>query len=207
MKNTTILLIAFLGVFLFILGSIIGGFQIEDYSHVSQLISESYANGVRNSKYLQYMFIASGLCFFIFGIMVSLQWAKSKSIGMAFVLFAIFYGVGTMLTGFFPCEKGCLFDDKNPSLSQFVHNISGFLTYLIVPFCIILTGVNFRKMTKTMKLGKISLIMGVSSLVFVLLLFGNPQSNVIGLIQRAIELSIHFWVLNVAIHTSRNNLG
>ena len=186
-----------LGALLFAITSILGGLQMEGYSVISQYISESYATGVSNSEYLRKLFIFSGLLLALFGFMAPFALKTGKSIKASFFLFAIFYGMGTVTTGFFPCDFGCP-SDAEVSAAQFIHNTTGFLTYAIVPFCLIAVGLVSKKRFNLSKLFKVSLVCGVLALAFVVILFGNPQGLFIGVFQRIIEGSILFWVMYTA---------
>jgi hypothetical protein len=46
----------------------------------------------------------------------------------------IFYGIGTIFTGIFPCDSGCNRELIDPSFSQIAHNFSALLMYLLIPF-------------------------------------------------------------------------
>lgn len=202
MKRQVIFWAGFSGAFLFILASILGGLQIEGYNFKSQFISESYATGIPNSDYLRMLFVASGVLLAIFGFMTAAIIKNSIGLKISFVLFAILYGLGTVSTGFFPCDFGCP-TEGDISLSQFIHNTSGFFVYAFVPFCLIGIGLTSKKHNDMSKLSKVSLICGVLSFVFVVLLFGDPTGPYIGLIQRIIEGSILFWVVVAALHIRR----
>lgn len=202
MKKQIVFWSGVLGAFLFILASILGGLQIEGYSFISQFISESYASGVPNSDYLRTLFVASGILLAVFGFTSASTIKDSKGLKFGFFLFAIIYGLGTVSTGFFPCDFGCP-AEGDISLSQFIHNTSGFFVYALVPFCLIGIGITSKKHNDTSRLSKVSLICGVLSLVFVILLFGNPTGPYIGLIQRIIEGSILYWVVLTAFYIRR----
>lgn len=204
MKKQLVFWSGILGASLFAFTSIWGGLQIDGYSFVSQYISESYATGVPDSEYLQKLYVISGVLLAIFGVSASFAFKESKAIKTCFVLFAIFYGLGTVSTGFFPCDFGCP-SDSEVSLSQFIHNISGFLVYAIVPFCLIGVGWSSKNRVELSKLSIVSLICGAISLVFVVFLFGNPKGPFIGLFQRIIEASILFWVLFTAFYVLKIN--
>ncbi len=192
-----------LGALLFAAASIIGGIQIDGYNVISQYISESYATGIPNSEYLQYAYMASGILLTVFGFLAPSIFPRSRGIKIGFILFAVFYGLGTVTTGFFPCDYGCP-SDSEVSMAQFIHNISGFLTYSVIPFCLIGLGTSFRKFRRTMALSKLSLVCGILSLAFVLLLFGNPTGPYIGLFQRIIEASILTWIIYCSFYIVRS---
>ncbi len=188
-------LLGFLGALLFIGASIWGGLQIEGYDPISQFISESYAAGIPNAGSLQKVFMISGLLLASFGFLAPMGFPNSLKLKVYFVLFALFYGVGTVVTAYFPCDLGCVLDPENPSISQLIHNTMGLLTYVVVPFCLLGIGVELRKKGDTSKLPVVSLICGSVALAFVVFLFGNPEGPFIGLFQRIVEGSILSWTL------------
>ena len=194
-----------IGAALFIIASILGAAQIEGYSLVSQYISESYSSGLPNTSYLRYMYIGSGLLLAFFGFSTPSLFPKARGLKIGFLLFAIFYGFGTIVTGFFPCDLGCNPDPDKASLSQFIHNTMGFLTYIVVPFSLISIGLSTRRIMHLKKYANVSMLCGGLAFVFVVLLFGNPTGSFIGLIQRIIEGSILFWVMYTALYIRRLN--
>ncbi|NHF58454.1 DUF998 domain-containing protein [Flavobacteriaceae bacterium TP-CH-4] len=186
------------GAFIFAVASVFGGLQIEGYSQLEQYISESYATGMPNAAYLQYAFIISGMLLAFFGFLSARVYVKSKSVKIAFVLFAIFYGLGTIITGIFPCDIGCVPNGESPSLSQFVHNLSGTLTYSTVPFCMLAVGFGLRKEVSYRYMSRFSLGAGVVALTFVVFLFGDANGPFKGIYQRIIEASVLSWVCVVS---------
>lgn len=204
MRKALVLGTGILGVVLFVTASILGGAQIEGYSWVSQYISESYASGLPNTQYLRYMYIVSGTLMALFGFVASSLQIGSKVLKIGFFLFAIFYGLGTVTTGFFPCDIGCNRDPEMASLSQFIHNTVGFLVYVTVPFCLMGIGFASKKITGGARFSKISMLCGGIAFGFVVLLFGNPIGPYIGLFQRIIEGSILFWVVFTAFAAKTN---
>lgn len=198
MKNQITCWLGLIGAILFIVTSMIGGLQFEGYSFVSQYISESYANGVSNTANLKRGFILSGVLLASFGFMAPFVFNGSKSITVNFFLFAIFYGLLTIVTSLYPCDFGCP-SGAEVSASQMIHNFSGFLTYVITPLCLIGLGLSFNKQSNVAKLKKVSLACGSLALIFVLLLFKNPEGAFLGLFQRIIEGSILIWVMYTAI--------
>ncbi len=195
----TIIFCGMVGALLFIATAIYGGLQIEGYDFVTQFISESYATGIPDSEKLQYAYITSGILLALFAFLAPSALPKSRGITIGFILFAIFYGLGTVATGYFPCDYGCP-ADADVTLSQFIHNTAGFLTYAVTPICLIGLGAAFRKFPKTKILSKISIVCGTSSLIFVLFLFGNLQGSFIGLFQRIIEMGILTWVVCCSLY-------
>jgi len=193
-----------LGVLLFVASSISGGFLIEGYSHIKQFISESYTTGIPNGKYLRYGgFIPSGILLALFAFMVPTVLPKSKPTKIAFWGIGLFYGLGTMVTGIFPCDMGCNPEFINPSISQFIHTISGSLTYLTVPLCILVIGFKAKAWPEGKKVSLITLLCGLIAACFVLILFSDFISNLKGLYQRIVEGSILYWILYMVFYIKR----
>jgi len=89
--------------------AILGGFQFEEYNHISQFISETYASGTPYGSQLRFFgYLPSGIMLFLFAISVPKFLPKSKLIKIAFWLFAVFYGLGTVMVSVFPCDEGCI---------------------------------------------------------------------------------------------------
>jgi len=50
--------------------------------------------------------LPSELCFLLFGLSALKYLPKSLNIKMLFLVFAIFYGLGTIAVSIFPCDEG-----------------------------------------------------------------------------------------------------
>lgn len=192
-----------LGVFLFVAASIIGGLQIEGYSFIHQYISESFSEGLPNVKILRYVYMTSGCLLLLFGLLAPKVLELSGVAKVGFYVFAVFYGLGTFTVALFPCDFGCPTAIDNSSLSQLIHNGSAFFSYLIVPVCLMIIGVQLKVGKGSAGLSKVSLTCGILSLIFVLVLFSNATGAFIGLFQRIIEGSILFWVTYCAFYILR----
>lgn len=204
MNKTITYWFGILGVLFFIISAILGGFQFDDYSHIGQFISESYATGTPNGEELRYFgYIPSGIFLMGFAFAAPKFLQKSKSLKTVFILFGIFYGFGTIITSIFPCDDRCNPEFINPTLSQIIHNISGALTYLIVPLLIILIGVNAKSWANKTYASS-TLICGVIAFVFAGVLMASPKGDFIGLFQRLVEGSILLWVLTTAFYVKKN---
>lgn len=135
-----------IAVFLFVFTTIVGGNLHPNYNHISQFISELYAVDAPNADALRYYgYIPSGVLFFLFSIFAILETPKSALRAIGFLGVGFGYGLGTVVCGFFTCDAGCNPDFINPSLSQMIHNLVGFLTYCIVPVSIFLLALDSRK--------------------------------------------------------------
>ena len=195
-----------LGVLFFVFTTILGGLLFANYSHIQQLISESYATGTPNGFYLRaFGFFPSGLFLALFAFYSISVLPKSKLTTIGFIGFGVFYGIATMLVSVFPCDVGCNKELINPSISQLIHNISGGLTYLLVPFCIILIGATAKKWSNGKAFSTLSILCGITALLFFIFFMNNLEGNYVGLYQRIIEVSILFWIVNCAFYIKHNS--
>jgi len=193
MSRTTTYWLGILGVLFFIVPAILGGFQFENYSHLHQFISESYATGTPYGEQLRFFgYVPSGIMMALFAFLAPRYLPKSKRTKIIFWLVAIFYGFGTVMVSLFPCDEGCNRELINPSISQLIHNASGAFTYLIVPIALIIIGIHAKSWTHAKSYSSTTLICGVIAIIFAFLLFANPNGNYIGLYQRLAEGSICF---------------
>jgi hypothetical protein len=193
-----------LGVLLFVVTTIIGGILFPGYSHVSQLISESYAMGTAHGPMLRFLgYLPSGLCIAAFAYYAVKALPKLGLTRVGFAAIGIFYGLATVVVSIFPCDAGCDSGLVPPSLSQVIHNLSGFLTYIIVPLSVILLGVAARKWPNGKTLSTLGIACGITAMLFVGILTANLHSRFAGLYQRIIEGSILFWVLVCSLYLRR----
>ncbi len=192
-----------LGVSLFTVATILGGLQIASYSHISQLISESYAIGTPYGIQLRYLFFfPSGLFIALFTYYAAKALPKSTLSNVGFAGMGVFYGFATIVVSIFPCDQGCNQNLIEPSLSQFIHNLAGLLTYTIVPFCLLILGIQARKWTNGKWVSYSGIAFALISIFFVGTLSSNTHSNFIGLYQRIIEGSILSWILICSFYFS-----
>lgn len=134
------------GVILFVVSSILGGFLIEDYNRLSQYISESYAIDTEYGKILRtFGYIPSGIFMTLFCFLGVRYFQSSKLLKIGFYGIGIFYGLATVVVGIFPCDSGCNKELIDLSSSQLIHNFMGLLTYLFVLVFIILIGLGLKK--------------------------------------------------------------
>lgn len=199
-KNKFTFLIGILGVSFFIVSSIVGGFLIENYSILSQYISETYAIDTEYGVILRtFGFIPSGILLTLFCFIGVTYFQPSKLIKIGFYGIGIFYGLATVIVGIFPCDSGCNRQLVDPSTSQVIHNLMGLLTYIFVPICMILIGVGLRKFSNNNKFSVQSIAYGAISILFVYLLIYNSNSVYIGLYQRMVEIVFIIWIISCAI--------
>jgi len=200
MRNKITFFIGILGVSLFVVSSIIGGILIENYSLTSQYISETYAIDTEYGLILRtFGFIPSGILLTIFCFLGFKYFQPSKLTKIGFYGLGIFYGLATVIVGFFPCDSGCNKEFIDPSISQVIHNLTGLLTYIFVPISIILIGIGLKQLPNYNRLSIQAITYGIISILFIYLLFSgsNPEYN--GLYQRIIETMFIIWIITCAI--------
>ena len=193
-----------LGIFFFVLAAVLGGLQFENYSHIQQYISESYAAGTPYGAQLRFgLYIPSGIFMALFAFLSPSVLPKSALVKWSFYGIGIFYGLATIVVSLFPCDAGCNPDLINPSISQIIHNAIGALTYLIVPVFMVAIGIKSAKWASGTKLYKVSLFCGMTAFCLMLVLAQNPLGPYVGLQQRIIEGSILFWIVYTAIYLKK----
>lgn len=196
------------GVFLFVLMAILGGFQFSNYSHISQLLSETYAIGTPHGIAIRYFgYIPSGILITTFSFLAIRNLPKSDLIRLGFTGIGIFYGIGTIIVGLFPCDPGCNKDFVNPSLSHLIHSLSGLLTYLFVPASLALIGLGLRKTDNHISLGHTALICGITCFIFAGLFLFDQGSNYIGIFQRVAEASVLVWIIVCSVFIKNSALN
>jgi hypothetical protein len=190
-----------LGVLLFVSAAILGGLQFPSYSHISQFISESYAIGTPYGIQLRYLgFLPSGICMAAFAFYAARALPKSMPATFGFAGLGVFYGMATIMVSFFPCDEGCGNELVDPSLSQFIHNLTGLLTYLIVPVSLLLLGVAARKWANAKYVSYGGIVCGLTAMLFVGILSSDLHSKFAGFHQRMIEGSILAWIVVCAVY-------
>ena len=185
-----------LGVLFFISSAILGGLQIPEYSHISQLVSESYAIGTSHGLQIRYLgFLPSGIFIAAFAFYAVKTLPKSTFTKLGFVGLGTFYGIATLIVSLFPCDKGCDKELVDPSLSQLIHNLTGLLTYIIVPICLLILGIVARKWIDGKYISYLGIFLGSTAILFVSILSADLHSKFVGLYQRIIEGSILAWII------------
>ncbi len=199
MNNKRTFLIGILGVSLFVISSIAGGLLIENYNILNQFISESFAIDTEYGIFLRiFGYIPSGILIALFCFLGARYFHPSKIIQIGFYGIGIFYGLATVIVGIFPCDSGCNKELIDPSSSQLIHNFVALLTYLFVPVFMILIGLGLKKSHNNI-FSLQSIVCGAISILFVLILVSNLNSEYIGLYQRIIESAFVIWIIFCAI--------
>jgi hypothetical protein len=191
-----------LGAALFVVTSILAGLQSSSYSHISQLISESYSIDTPYGKLLRFLgYLPSGICLTIFAFSSARHFHKSNYAKTGFWGLGLFYGVATIIVSIFPCDKGCNKEFIDPSISQIIHSTTGLLTYIFTPISLILIGIGLRNSSST--LSYLAFATALISVLFIGILSSDPLSEYVGLFQRVIEGSILIWIVTCSIEINK----
>ena len=202
MNNKTVSNLGFIGVSLLIFTLIFGGLLIENYDITNQFISESYAIDTKHGVSLRLLgYIPSGIIIALFCFLAEKYLDPKLVVKIGFYGIGIFYGLGTTVTGIFPCDSGCNKELLNLSSSQIIHNIAALLMYLFVPFLIILIGLAIRKTRHRFSIQ--STMLGLFSLIFVYLFGSELLGEYVGLYQRIIEIIFALWIILCSVEIKK----
>jgi hypothetical protein len=194
-KKHFILLSPIISLLWLVLTVVIGGLTYSDYNHSSQFMSELGAVGSpfgTTVNYFGFLPTEIFMLFFIGLVFTSLPKTKTMIAGL---LSHTIYAVALCIASTFPCDFECR--PIQPSLSHDIHIISGMSAYLFAIVGIILLAFDSRKWSNSKTLFISGLCLG--TLAFTLLLNIDPDSRVVGLIQRTTELTIYSWFLIFAV--------
>ncbi len=201
MMNTVTFWLGVLGVIFFASTATVGALQFPEYSHVSQYISETYATGTPYGEVLRFFgYVPSGIFITVFAFLAIRILPSSRLSTIGFSGLGIFYGMVTILVAFFPCDLGCNREWIEPSTSQIIHNMAGFTTYIFVPAALIMIGTAAKNWKDAILLSKSAIFAGTISVIAIVLLFSDPNSNYVGLLQRIIESSILLWIVLCSVY-------
>ena len=194
MNNKTVSNLGFIGISLLLFTLIFGGQLIENYDITNQFISESYAIDTKYGVFLRILgYIPSGIIIALFCFLGEKYLDSKLVVKIGFYGIGIFYGLGTTVTGIFPCDSGCNKELLNISTSQIIHNIAALLMYLFVPFFIILIGLAIRKTRHWFSIQ--SVILGLFSSILVYIFGSDLLGKYVGLYQRVIEIIFALWII------------
>ena len=202
MNNKTVSNLGFIGVSLLIFTLIFGGLLIKNYDITNQFISESYAIDTKHGVSLRLLgYIPSGIIIALFCFLGEKYLDSKLVVKIGFYGIGIFYGLGTTVTGIFPCDSGCNKELLNLSSSQIIHNIAALLMYLFVPFLIILIGLAIRKTRHRFSIQ--STMLGLFSLIFVYLFGSELLGEYVGIYQRIIEIIFALWIIQCSMEIKK----
>jgi len=109
--------------------------------------------------------------------------------------FIILYGIGTIICCIFYCNSRYNPHNVNPSISQIIHNITGGLFYLFLPFLYFSIFLASKKWPINKTFSYITFLLTFFSLILIIILFQDFKSINKGLYQRLIEATLLIWIL------------
>lgn len=199
--------IGILGVVLFIVTTIIGGYVFDGYSHISQYISESYASGTEYGHLLRwYGYVPSGLLIGVFCFLKARFFNDYKYTFFGFIGFGIFYGIFTSLVSVFPCDYGCNRDYADSSVPQTLHTLLSVVTYTMTPLSLYFIGFGFKKIDKFKTIANNSIILSFIGFFFGMIFLGNANSTIAGILQRVTEFVYLFWLIYYSVFLIKNDI-
>jgi len=202
MNNKTVSNLGFIGVSLLIFTLFFGGLLIENYDITNQFISESYAIDTKYGVSLRLLgYIPSGIIIALFCFLGEKYLDPKLVVKIGFYGIGIFFGLGTTVTGIFPCDSGCNKELLDLSASQIIHNITALFMYLFVPFFIILFGLAIRKRRKWLSI--LSVLLGLISSILVYLFGSDLLGEYVGLYQRLIEIVFALWIILFSVEIKK----
>jgi hypothetical protein len=193
------------GAALFIITTIIGGYLIDNYSHISQYISESYASGTEYGHLLRcYGYIPSGLSIAVYCFSKARLFNDYKYVFFGFIGFGIFYGIFTSLVSVFPCDYGCNRDYTDSSISQTLHTFLSVVTYTLTPLSLFFIGFGFKKLNKLKIVSNVSIILSLIGIISGIVFLANANNPIAGVLQRVTEFVYLFWLMYYSISDLKN---
>jgi len=112
-----------IGPILFVVLIIVGGVVYDDYSHVSQKISELGGEGAEYALLQNFNFILFGV------LVIGFSWALARWFGPSYLgpaLIAFFGLSSSIANGLLPCDLGC----SGETTAGLLHNITGMAGFL-----------------------------------------------------------------------------
>lgn len=169
---------------------LIGGATYPGYDHASQYISELGATGaVRGFEVSWFGFLPIGVLMIGFAVLAWLSAPRSALSTLGFIGIVLF-AAGYVGSAFFRCDFECR--PEEPSFSQQMHLLIGFVGYMFAPLTLTLLTIAVRKWPKAGWLFVLGLLATIGS--FLGLVTMAPDSPLVGVSQRVLETSVVGWV-------------
>ena len=192
------------GVIFFVASTLIGGLQFDGYSHIKQFISETYATGTPWGPPLRWLgFIPAGLLLAVFGFATAHRYWSNKPLRFGMLGLAVWYGLGTIVVSFAPCDFGCDPEQASPSTAHVVHFVVGALTYLFTPPSILLSAHGASREAHLRSTRPFLVATGLLMLTGAVLLFTGRPEGALGLVQRITEGAALSTIVAIAVRSSR----
>ena len=198
-KKQLLLLLPIVSFIWFFMTILLGGLAYDNYSHMSQFISELGATGAPNGTLVNYLgFIPTQLFLltFIFICVSVIPKTKTNMTGLFFIgIYAFALGIAAV----FPCDFECR--PTVPSMSHLIHIFSAMPGYLCGIIGIFFISSKSKSWTNSNILMRVGYILGICALGSFLLLDSNFK--MVGAIQRLLELSIYMWLILFGFYLRR----
>lgn len=192
------------GVLFFVASTSIGGFQFDSYSHLTQFISETYATGTPWGIRLRWFgFVPAGLLLAVFGFAMARKHWANKPLRLGLLGLAVWYGLGTVVASFAPCDFGCDPEQASPSMAHVIHFLVGGLTYLLTPPSMLLVAYGASLEAHMRTLWPFLATTGMLMLVGAVLLFAGMPEGAMGLVQRITEGAALTTIVAIAVLFNR----
>ncbi|MNN17283.1 hypothetical protein D3C81_1304650 [compost metagenome] len=153
------------------------------FNHLQQAMSQLGAVGAptgRWSPWVNNFPLAALFALFAWGL--ARRW-QGSALARASAALVLLHGLGSLGTGWFPCDQGCA--PVEPSFSQQLHNLSGLLMFLSLTLATALWAWLGNRVADSRTLALFSLVCVVLAIVTVALMGQAAQSgHLFGLYQR-----------------------
>lgn len=175
---------------------VLGGAATDGYSHAAQFISELGASGAQHEGWVRFAgFAPASVTLLLFCVLAFLE--LPCTVLWSFGLFGLaVYAGGYGVAAVFPCDLGCR--PEQPSTAQLIHNIGGLVGYVLAPAFLFAMARAVKPLPDASRVATCGYIAAAISLLAVLTL--TPDSQWVGLSQRALELSVLGWTVVLAYH-------
>jgi hypothetical protein len=184
------------GPLLFVIVVIVAAAMRDDYSHVTNFISELGATGTPNAALMNYAgFIPTGLLLAGFGVSLSAVLPRSRR-AIAVSALVTFFAMGIVAAALFSCDAGC--PQGTGSLENIVHDRIAPPTFLALIVGIAIFGLLVRELPSWRHLAAYSLLTSGLGLIFLIALASSLETrNLTGLWQRLMLAVLFLWCARV----------
>ncbi|EAQ66096.1 Predicted membrane protein [Marinomonas sp. MED121] len=179
---------------------IIAGLYYPGYSHITQFISELGATGSPHGGYVNFLgFIPTEIFIlaFVFTCFLVAPKTKKNLIGFSFI---VVYAVTLGISALYPCDFECR--PVEPTISHNIHMLSAFPGYLcgVISIFILSSGSSPSGQLNVFKF--VSFTVGGTCIYAFLNL--DPNSPLVGVYQRSLDLMIYSWFIYFAYSLNQN---
>ncbi|MFJ2983167.1 MULTISPECIES: DUF998 domain-containing protein [unclassified Pseudomonas] len=176
------------------------------YDHLQQAMSQLGAVGAPTQQWSPLLNnFPLAVLFALFAWGLARRWRGSR-LALLSAALVVLHGVGSLGTGWFPCDEGCA--PAQPSPSQHLHNLSGLLMFLSLTLASALWIWAGKRVAGSRALGLFSLACVVAATVTVVLMAQAARSGqLFGLYQRLNYAVSVTWVAGLALWSLRPALA